>query len=137
MDVSLQTQTLPSARTKLSSSSAVGDGSFQKVLQQGNQLVGKTKDSVAEGSVAERSVAEERDPAELDKAFNQFVGESLYGQLMKTLRESTGEVPYFNGGRAEKMFQAQLDQKITQRLAEESGHELTGPMLDLFHLQMK
>lgn len=126
MDVSLQIQSQPFANTKLSSQTMMGEGSFQRMLEQGGAITRQ----------AEERTSAAQSQEELDKAFNQFVGESLYGQLMKSLRSSTGNAAYFDGGRAEEMFQAQLDQQITQRLAAETGHQLTGPMMELFHLQM-
>lgn len=126
MDVSLQTQSQPFANTKLSSHVTVGEGTFRSMLAQGGAIHRQAEDG--DSTVQSQN--------ELEKAFNQFVGESLYGQLMKSLRSSTGNAAYFDGGRAEEMFQAQLDQQITQRLAAETGHQLTGPMMELFHLQM-
>jgi hypothetical protein len=72
---------------------------------------------------------------ELRETFDQFVGESFFGQLMKAMRESVGKPAYFHGGRAEEVFQGQLDQVLVEHISEASSDRLTGPMFELFNLQ--
>ena len=36
------------------------------------------------------------------EAFQSFVGETLFGQMLKSMRKTVGKTPYFNGGRARK-----------------------------------
>ena len=40
----------------------------------------------------------------LRKAFDEFVGQTFYGQLLKEMRKSQGNVAYFGGGQAEEVF---------------------------------
>ncbi|MEO0529650.1 MAG: rod-binding protein [Planctomycetota bacterium] len=54
---------------------------------------------------------------ELKAAFQQFVGETFFGQLMKSMRETVNEPAYLHGGMAEEQFQARLDQQIAQDMA--------------------
>jgi hypothetical protein len=74
----------------------------------------------------------------LHKAFDQFVGETFYGQMIHAMRKSQrascthGRPAYFNGGRGEEVFTQQLDQAFTKRLAETSSGKLSGPMYKLF-----
>lgn len=75
--------------------------------------------------------------AEVAKQFNQFVGESLFGQMLKSMRKTQGKPAYFHGGRAEEVFQQQLDQVLAQKMAETSGDKLSGPMYQLFSLQRR
>lgn len=72
---------------------------------------------------------------ELRQAFDQFVGETFFGQMMKSMRQSVGESAYFNGGRAEKIFTEQLDQVLSEKMTKASANTFTGPMFDLFMLQ--
>jgi flagellar protein FlgJ len=72
---------------------------------------------------------------ELREAFNQFVGETFYGQMLSSMRKTLGKPAYFHGGRAEEIFQAQLDQTIGEHLAKANADELAGPMFKLFSLQ--
>jgi len=68
----------------------------------------------------------------LRKAFNQFVGETFYGQMLQAMRKSQGKPAYFHGGQAEEIFTQQLDQILTQKLSEASADKLSGPMYELF-----
>jgi hypothetical protein len=72
---------------------------------------------------------------ELDREkFDTFVGEAFFGQMLKAMRTSVGKSAYFHGGRAEEIFQGQLDQILSQEMTEASASELTGPMFELFQL---
>ena len=68
----------------------------------------------------------------LHKAFDQFVGETFYGQMLHAMRKSQGKPAYFNGGRGEEVFTQQLDQALTKKLAATSSGKLSGPMYQLF-----
>lgn len=69
---------------------------------------------------------------ELRTAFDSFVGEVFYGQLLKAMRETTGKPAYFHGGRGEEVFREQLDQTLAQEMTEAGAHTFTGPMFELF-----
>lgn len=58
---------------------------------------------------------------ELKEAFTQFVGETFFGQMLQTMRQSVGEPAYFHGGMAERQFQARLDQQVAQDMAASGG----------------
>jgi Rod binding domain-containing protein len=73
----------------------------------------------------------------LHQAFNAFVGETFYTQMLKAMRQTVGKPAYFYGGRAEEIFTQQLDQVVAQRLAQSADPKLTGPMYNLFQLQRK
>jgi Rod binding domain-containing protein len=76
-----------------------------------------------------------RDDPKLREAFDSFVGETFYSQMLKAMRKLTGKPPYFHGGQAEEIFRTQLDQTLAQNLAKSTAHQFTGPMFDLFQLQ--
>lgn len=71
----------------------------------------------------------------LREAFDQFVGETFYGQMLSSMRKTLGKPAYFHGGRAEEVFQGQLDQVLGEQLAKASADSFTGPMFELFSLQ--
>ena len=75
------------------------------------------------------------DDSELKEAFDDFVGQTFYSIMLKQLRASVGEPAYFHGGRAEEVFQAQLDQIIAEDLSDASGDSLSGSMFELFQLR--
>jgi hypothetical protein len=74
---------------------------------------------------------------QLRKAFDDFVGETFFGQLMRSMRKTVGKPAYFNGGRAEEIFQQQLDQTLAGKVSEASADKFSGPMFELFTLQRK
>ncbi|HVX15072.1 MAG TPA: rod-binding protein [Pirellulales bacterium] len=75
------------------------------------------------------------DSPQLREAFDQFVGETFYGQMLASMRKTLGKPAYFHGGRAEEVFQGQLDQVVSEQLAKANADTLSGPMFDLFTLQ--
>lgn len=72
---------------------------------------------------------------ELREAFDQFVGETFYGQMLASMRKTQGKPAYFHGGRAEEIFQGQLDQVLAEQLTKANANTLSGPMFELFSLQ--
>ena len=68
----------------------------------------------------------------LRKAFDEFVGETFYGQMLKAMRKTQGEVAYFGGGQAEEIFTQQLDQALTKKMTHIGADKLSGPMYKLF-----
>jgi Rod binding domain-containing protein len=67
---------------------------------------------------------------ELREQFTQFVGEVFYGQMIKAMRATTSKAAYFHGGRAEDVFQGQLDQKLAEHLTEASAERFAEPMFE-------
>jgi hypothetical protein len=74
---------------------------------------------------------------DLRKAFDSFVGETFYGQMLSAMRKTQKEPAYFHGGQAENSFREQLDQTLAQKMAETSANSFTGPMFELFELNRK
>lgn len=69
---------------------------------------------------------------QLRKAFDSFVGETFYGQMLNSMRKNVQKPAYFHGGRAEEIFTKQLDQVLAKKLSESSADTLSGPMYALF-----
>lgn len=78
----------------------------------------------------------EGDP-QVREAFDQFVGETFYGQMLKSLRSTTKKPAYFNGGRAEEVFTGQLDQVMAQKISHVKAQQISQPMFSLYNLQRK
>lgn len=74
---------------------------------------------------------------ELKKVFDQFIGETFYGQMLGAMRKSVGKPAYFHGGRAEEVFQAQMDQTLSEHMAQASAGSFSGPMFEMFTLARK
>ncbi len=79
---------------------------------------------IALNGAADSQGAEPQDP-QLRKAFDDFVGQTLFGQLLQSMRKSVGKPAYFHGGRTEEVFQKQLDQVLAEKMADAQGGELS------------
>jgi peptidoglycan hydrolase FlgJ len=69
-------------------------------------------------------------PEELRQHFTQFVGEAFFGQMLKSMRATVGKPAYFHGGRAEEVFQGQLDQHLAEHLTETSANRFADPLFE-------
>lgn len=74
---------------------------------------------------------------EFRDAFNQFVGQTLFGEMLKSMRATVGKPAYFHGGRAEEMFTQQLDQHLAEKMSKTAAEKFSKPMLDLYNLQRR
>jgi len=120
---------------------------FQTTLL-GKPLLGKSiaresigRESIAAESIGAESIGAEKVPAaasdgeEMRKAFQDFVGQTLFGQMISSMRSTQEDAAYFNGGRAEKIFQGQLDQILSEELSEAGAASISDPMYKLFQLR--
>ena len=79
----------------------------------------------------------EDNQAKLRETFNDFVGQTFYGQMLASMRKTVGEPAYFHGGRAEEVFQGQLDQLLAEKLSDSTADRFTGPMFEIFQLERR
>ncbi len=89
------------------------------------------------GSQIDKSSQVDKDAQEEKKkreAFDDFVGQTFYGQMLKAMRDTVGKPAYMYGGRAEEVFQNQLDQVMAEKLSDATASTFTGPMYELFSL---
>lgn len=90
--------------------------------------------SSAAAAAARQPGRSESDDA-LEAVFQESVGGIFFGQLVKSLRATQGKPAYLHGGRAEELFQGQLDQEVVKKLStEKSGpfiHELFQQFLNV------
>ena len=112
---------------------------------QANQTLGKLKSSTefnleklttSDDDKVEKSKPEVVPEGEdLRKAFQDFVGQTLFSQMISSMRSTQDGAAYFDGGRAEKIFQGQLDQVLSEELSEASASKISDPMFKLFQLR--
>jgi len=50
--------------------------------------------------------------------------------MLKAMRATVGKPAYFHGGRAEEVFQGQLDQQLAEHLTEASAAKFAEPMFE-------
>ncbi len=74
---------------------------------------------------AEQQIAEAK---EVRDTFRTFIGESFFGQMLKSMRNTQGKPAYFHGGHAEEVFQGQLDQTMAQEMTKSSADKIADPM---------
>jgi hypothetical protein len=71
----------------------------------------------------------------LREAFQDFVGNTLYGQMLKSMRSTLQKPAYMHGGKTEEIFQQQLDQILVEDLTDKSADTIADPMFELFNLR--
>lgn len=99
--------------------------SHQQLVQRLEQNRGlEVGENVAENEPAKSS--------ELKETFEDFVGQTFFSEMMKSLRSTQQDAAYMNGGRAEKIFQGQLDQMLTDELSDATAEQIAEPMYELF-----
>ncbi len=94
---------------------------FDSALSQTDAIKTKTADAVT--------------PDPLREAFQDFVGQTLFGQLLSSMRSTVGKPAYFHGGRGEEVFQQQLDEVLVEKITDASASSVADPMYELFRLQ--
>jgi Rod binding domain-containing protein len=87
---------------------------------------------LSRGNTTQQASAQPQGDDELRKAFTDFVGQTLFGQLIASMRATQGEPAYMHGGQAEKIFQGQFDQVLAEEMTKASADSLANPMYDLF-----
>jgi Rod binding domain-containing protein len=79
---------------------------------------------------------ESQSPADAnDKQFrellHQFIGQTLFGQMLKSMRATQEKNPYFHGGQAEEIYQSLLDMELTDEMTKATSKTLSEPMYKL------
>jgi flagellar protein FlgJ len=72
------------------------------------------------------------DTPELREAFDDFVGQTFFGELVKQMRQTVKKPAFFHGGMGEDIFQSQLDQILVERISDASAKTFSDPMYQLF-----
>lgn len=96
----------------------------------GENKLGENK--LGENKLGGGNLTSKRDDSELHKAFNDFVGQTLFGRLIASMRATQNEPAYMHGGQAEKIFQNQFDQVLAEEMTKASADTIADPMYELF-----
>ena len=116
--------------------SVSGAGSFPEPNQQPTAPKQLTKPDSSTPPLAGREGQGDASD-ELREAFTDFVGQTLFGSMLASMRKTVGKPAYMHGGRTEEVFQQQLDQIIVEDLTESSADSIADPMFELFNLHRK
>ncbi len=104
-------------------------------LTAAGQKISSTQENQRTFESVFRSQSEAPQKDELKEAFQNFVGQTFFSQMISSMRSTQKEAAYFHGGQAEKVFQGQLDQILTDELTKASASQIADPMFDLFQLR--
>ncbi|MDA1055561.1 MAG: rod-binding protein [Planctomycetota bacterium] len=74
-------------------------------------------------------------PSELREAFDNFVGQTFFQQMLSAMRKTVDKPAYFHGGRTEEVFQGQLDQVLSEHMTKAAADEFTDPLFELYSLR--
>ncbi len=91
-----------------------------------------TSDMLVRDGQSLTAADEKNSDQDLRKAFQDFVGQTFFSEMLKAFRATQENSAYFHGGRAEEIFQGQLDQVLTEKLSESSAQKIADPMFELF-----
>ncbi len=78
---------------------------------------------------------ETKNDDELRSTFQTFVGQTMFSQMIASMRSTQEEPAYFHGGQAERIFQSQLDQVLSEEITKSSAAQISDPMFKLFQLR--
>jgi len=105
------------------------------------RMAGQSKAATSTASAARPAAAPtdvvNAEHPEFRQVFDQFVGETLYGEMLKSMRRTVGKPAYFYGGQAEEIFTQQLDQMLAGKLSHATAQQISQPMFELYNLQRK
>lgn len=76
-------------------------------------------------------------PDQLRDKFQEFVAGTFYKTLLAAMRKTVSGKSLVHGGRAEEIFQSQLDNTLTDQLANSHGSSLSDKMFEQFLRQIK
>jgi hypothetical protein len=108
-------------------------GNVSQMLNSAAGTTAGSEQAAAKATVASgASIKKQTTEQDARAAFDKFVGNTFYGQMLKAMRSTVDKPAYFDGGRAEEMFQNQLDQVITDHMTEAKPGEFTGGMFNQF-----
>jgi hypothetical protein len=88
----------------------------------------ETQHSVGQSEAAVVVDANEKKFREL---LHQFIGQTLFGQMLKAMRATQEKNPYFHGGQSEEIYQSLLDMELTDQMTQSTSKTLSEPMYKL------
>jgi len=62
---------------------------------------------------------------------HQFIGQTLFGQMLKSMRATQEKNPFFHGGQSEEIYQSLLDMELTDQMTQATSKTLSEPMYKL------
>ena len=79
----------------------------------------------------EQPKAADADEKQFREVLHQFIGQTLFGQMLKSMRATQEKNPYFHGGQSEEIYQSMLDMQLTDEMTKSTSRTLSEPMYKL------
>ncbi len=113
---------------KMSGNDMTSEEASAKIRDRADRIRRDAEEKAAKPKKGKTETDEDKQVREL---LHQFVGQVLFGQMIKSMRATQEQNPYFHGGRTEEIFQGQLDEVLTKELTKSSASSLSEPMYNL------
>ena len=91
---------------------------------------GTTVTRLDSGVPAKESVADAEEK-QFRELLHQFIGQTLFGQMLKSMRATQEKNPFFHGGQSEEIYQSMLDMELTDQMTQATSKTLSEPMYKL------
>jgi Rod binding domain-containing protein len=75
--------------------------------------------------------AADADDNKFREVLHQFIGQTLFGQMLKSMRATQEKNPFFHGGQSEEIYQSLLDMELTDHMTKATSKTLSEPMYKL------
>jgi Rod binding domain-containing protein len=75
--------------------------------------------------------AAEANEKQFRELLHQFIGQTLFGQMLKSMRATQEKNPFFHGGQSEEIYQSMLDMELTDQMTKATSKTLSEPMYKL------
>ncbi|MDR2168944.1 MAG: rod-binding protein [Planctomycetaceae bacterium] len=124
---------IPNSELKIVDEISIGNKSENKVAN--TYSPPKNIQNTQQNSTKEKIDIDNPDEREFRELFHKFIGQTLFGQMLKSMRATQQKNPYFHGGRAEEIFQDELDNKLVEQLTNSTTKNLSEPMYNQFQRQ--
>ena len=89
---------------------------------------GSVRASRLDNAEREMPIMKQSDQEEFREVFHRFIGTTLYGQMLRSMRQTQSKPAYFDGGRAEELFQQQLDQVLVDKMTRATSKSMSDSM---------
>ena len=71
------------------------------------------------------------DDQKFRELLHKFIGQTMFGMMLQSMRATQEPNPLFHGGRAEEIYQSLLDMELTTQLTQATTRTLSEPMYNL------
>jgi peptidoglycan hydrolase FlgJ len=92
------------------------------------QNAADSRETAASQILAEAHGSKEK----LQSKFQDFAAGTFYKEMLKSLRKMHSKPAYVYGGRAEEVFQGQMNQQVAENLAHSNGNQFAASLYQGF-----